>query len=548
MEFEIFKNEIHEKIETYNSIINELEYNFIANKKETIESKMTLNYLQPLKSWFNTILEEKFEDNLIKGSYDYYQNLIKERLNVIYNESLINYNTTFDHLIGEIEQNYDSFTNSISEYRIMASIYSSIFQQNSTKDFFNIIINFHKTEFNYTISYYYLYLKKIIDETYQYILSKIPTNEKGFNEILNTRTNEIHELFNNIYYNLSNSKNYVLNLYNQKNLLNVPETNFFKVNNIMTDYLYNLKASMDGKIASLSKFTSRFRDEISLVSRFYLEIQQNWKRTEALYEQVNHQMFVVLNLEEFKELVFENWIFNQDDFISKLNYTLVESIKEIRNDFLLEKENYITVLENEIDKQFSNESIETKIINFYSSGFNNLTSNQVSNIENNFNDIINLIKEKIINESEALEINSSSYNSDYTKIKKTLEDYKTKLINELDSALNTTLYNVYKNIENNFYTNCFSISLDEYLEQSQKETSKSDFVEFKLYNTTYKIGKIIQNLLTDIITHYKKKTKNMIYKKYLGNFEKIKNSINYETLINSMNNEIDETFNSTLLK
>jgi hypothetical protein len=232
-------------------------------------------------------------------------------------------------LIGEIEQNYDSFTNSISEYRIMASIYSSIFQQNSTKDFFNIIINFHKTEFNYTISYYYLYLKKIIDETYQYILSKIPTNEKGFNEILNTRTNEIHELFNNIYYNLSNSKNYVLNLYNQKNLLNVPETNFFKVNNIMTDYLYNLKASMDGKIASLSKFTSRFRDETSLVSRFYLEIQQNWKRTEAFYEQVNHQIFVVLNLEQFKEIVFENWIFDQNDFINKLNYTLLESIKEI---------------------------------------------------------------------------------------------------------------------------------------------------------------------------------------------------------------------------
>ena len=40
----------------------------------------------------------------------------------------------------------------------------------------------------------------------------------------------------------------------------------------------------------------------------------------------------------------------------------------------------------------------------------------------------------------------------------------------------------------------------------------------------------------------------MIYKKYLGNFEKIKSSINYETLINSMKNEIDETFNSTLLK
>ena len=547
MEFEIFYNEIHEKIDTYNSILNELENNFIANKKETIESKMTLNYLQPLKSWFNTILEEKFEDNLIKASYDYYQNLIKERLNVIYNESLINYNTTFDYLIGEIEQNYDSFTNSISEYRIMASIYSSIFQQNSTKDFFNIIINFHKTEFNYTINYYYLYLKKIIDETYQYILSKIPTNEKGFNEILNTRTNEIHDLFNKIYNNLTNSQNYALNLYNQKTLLNVPETNFFKVNNIMTDYLYNLKECIDEKIISLSQFKSLYRDETSLVSRFYLEIQQNWKRTEAFYEQVNHQLFVVLNLEQFNEIVFDNWIFEQDGFINKLNNTLIESIKEIRNDFLFEKENYIRVLENEIDKQL-NESIEIKIINFYSSGFNSLTSNQVTNIENNFNAIINLIKEKIISQSNELEKNASSYNSDYSKIKKTLDDYKTKLINELDSAIIAVLYNVYKNIENNFYKNCFSTSLEEYLKQSQKETSKTDFGEFELYNTSYKIGEIIQNLLTDIINNYNKTTKDIIYQKYLGNLEKIKTSINYESLINSMNNEIDKTFNSTLLK
>ena len=547
LEFNKFYNELHNKIENYNSIWNDLENNFITKKIETIESKMTLNYLEPMNSWLNNILEEKYEDNLIKASYDFYQNLIKERLKVIYDESIINYNTTFEHLLEKIEQNYDSFTNSISEYRIMASIYNAIFQQNSTKDYFNIIISFQKTEFNYTISYYYLYLKKIIDESYQYIISKIPTNEKGFNEILNTRTNEIHDLFNKIYNNLTNSQNYALNLYNQKTLLNVPETNFFKVNNIMTDYLYNLKECIDEKIISLSQFKSLYRDETSLVSRFYLEIQQNWKRTEAFYEQVNHQLFVVLNLEQFNEIVFDNWIFEQDGFINKLNNTLIESIKEIRNDFLFEKENYIRVLENEIDKQL-NESIEIKIINFYSSGFNSLTSNQVTNIENNFNAIINLIKEKIISQSNELEKNASSYNSDYSKIKKTLDDYKTKLINELDSAIIAVLYNVYENIENNFYKNCFSTSLEEYLKQSQKETSKTDFGEFELYNTSYKIGEIIQNLLTDIINNYNKTTKDIIYQKYLGNLEKIKTSINYESLINSMNNEIDETFNSTLLK
>ena len=368
-EFNDFYSDFHKKINNYNSIWNNLQNNFLAIKKETIESKMIVNYLQPLKNWLNNILVEKYEDNLIKASYDFYQKLINERLKVIYDESLNKYNNTLGYLYKEIEQNYDLFTNSISEYRIMASIYSSIFQQNSTKDFFNVIITFHKTEFNYTISYYYLYLKKIIDESYRYILSKIPTNEKGFNDIINARTNEIHQLFNEIYSNITNSKNKALNLYNQKTLLNVPETNFFKVNTIMIDYLYNLKECMDEKITAISKFRSLNRDEISLVSRFYLEIQQNWKRTEAFYEEINHQIFVVLNLEQFKEIVFENWILDKNDFINKLNYTLVESIKEIRNDYLLEKETYITDLENEIDKQFTDESIEIKIVNFYSSGF-----------------------------------------------------------------------------------------------------------------------------------------------------------------------------------
>ena len=547
-EFNNFYNEFHKKINNYNSIWNNLENNFIAIKKETIEKKMISNYLQPLKNWLNNILIEKYQDNLIKASYDFYQKLINGKLKVIYDESLNKYNTTLGYLLKEIEQNYDLFTNSISEYRIMASIYNSIFHQNSTKDFFNTIITYHKTEFNYTISYYYLYLNKIIEEAYRYILSKIPINEKGFNDIVNIRTNEIHELFNEIKYNISNSKNKALNLNNQKNLLNVPETNFFKVNNIMTDYLYELKECMDEKIAAISRFRSFYRDETSLVSRFYLEIQQNWKRTEAFYNEVNNQTFVRLNLEQFKEIVFDNWILDKNDFINKLNYTLVESIKEIRNDFLLEKETYITDLENEIDKQFSDESIEIKIVNLYSSGFKSLTSNQITIIENNFNEIVNLIKEKIISEANILDKTSSSYNSNYSKIIKTLEDYKTKLITELDSALVQVIYNVYKNIENNFYTNCFSPSLDGYLEQSEKETSRSEFAEFKLYNTSYKIGEIIQNLLINIISDYKKTTKDMIYQKYIDYFAKIKSSINYENLINSMKKEIDSTFNSTLLK
>ena len=90
---------------------------------------------------------KRYEDNLIKASYDFYQKLINERLKVIYDESLNKYNNTLGYLYKEIEQNYDLFTNSISEFRIMASIYSSIFQQNSTKDFY-LVIRYSGTALN----------------------------------------------------------------------------------------------------------------------------------------------------------------------------------------------------------------------------------------------------------------------------------------------------------------------------------------------------------------------------------------------------------------
>ena len=407
-EFNAFYQKLDKIIKNYNSIWSNLENKFNSIKKETLNKQMVLNYLQPLQNWVNTVLSEKYGDELIKASYNFYQLIIDERLKIIYNDSLDRINTTFDNLISEIGTNYDLFTNSISEYRIMASIYNTIFQQNSTKDFFNIIINFQKTEFNYTISYYYLYLKKTIDEAYQYILSKIPINEKGFNDIINMRTNEINNLFNSIYSNILNSKNEALSIYKQRTLLNVPETNFFKVNYIMTDYLYDLKECLDEKITLISKFKSIYRDETSLVARFYLEIQHNWNRTQTLYEQVNHQVFVLLNLDQFEEVVFENWIFDQDNLISKLSYTLTESIKDIRNDFLIEKENYITALENEIDRQFKDESIEMKIINLYSSGIKTLTNAQIENIKNNINLIISNIKEKIQSESNRLETTSTS--------------------------------------------------------------------------------------------------------------------------------------------
>ena len=203
-EFNKFYSEFDKIINNYNSIWKNLENKFDSIKKETLQKNMVVNYLQPIQNWLNSVLVEKYGDEIIKASYNFYQSIIDERLKIIYDDSLNKFNETFDNLISEIDTNYDLFTNSISEFRIMSNIYNAIFQQNSTKSYFDIIIQFQKTEFNYTISYYYLYLKKMIDETYKYIINKIPKNEKGFNEINN--------IFNKVNKNILNSENEALSM------------------------------------------------------------------------------------------------------------------------------------------------------------------------------------------------------------------------------------------------------------------------------------------------------------------------------------------------
>ena len=79
-----------------------------------------------------------------------------------------------------------------------------------------------------------------------------------------------------------------------------------------------------------------------------MENRENGKQIEEFYDPVNHELFVYLNLEKFKEIMISNWIFDQDDFINRLNQTLFETTKEINHEISIQKENYIDDLENEV--------------------------------------------------------------------------------------------------------------------------------------------------------------------------------------------------------
>ena len=540
-----FYSTIKNKINGYNNKFKNLENQFENIKLDTLNQNFTLNYLSSIKNSFNSIINEKYGNKIIEASYVYYKELINERIKNILDNVTNKWEDSFDYLLNELDSNYDIFKNSIYEFSLMGEIYKTLISTNITKNYFNSIVLFQKTEFNYTISYYYNYYFKIINEAYKYILSKIPKNENGFNDILNTRKNEINIIFNNFINQIINSKNDALSIKKQIDVLKVPETNFFISNSILTDNIYTTIQSLENKLDGLYEYIGEEGDDISLISRFYLENKENGKQIEIFYDPVNHDIFFYLNLEKFKEIMIENWIFDQDDFINKLNLTLYETSKEIKNEISTKREAYATQIEDEINKYFKDESIENKISKLYTNGIKDLTTIQVNTINTNINQILNKIKEIFTKEAERIKTSSTSYNSNYKIIQNTLNYYKTYIFREINTTIFSVLEEFYKNIYKNVYTNCMESKLNEYYEEGSK--SANEYGIFNLYNSTYNIGDIIINILDNIINNYKEITLKKINFKYNEYYTKIKNSINIIQIENLINNQIDNIYNSILL-
>ena len=543
--FNDFYSKMNEKINEYNRRLQNLENNFALIKQETLDKNITLNYLSSIQNSVHTILSQKYGKEIVKASYNYYQKLIDERIKGILDNVSNQWINSYDILLSEIDSNYEDFKNSVYEFGVMAQIYETILTKNITKNYFDSIVLFQKNEFNYTISYYYNYYIKLVNEAYQYIVSKIPKNENGFNDILNQRRKEIDDIFKSFLKEITNSKNEALTFEKQTDILEVVETNFFKINSILTNNILNTSQILKDKRDEILDYIGEEGDDISLISRFYLENKENGKQIEQFYEPVNHQIFVYLNLEKFKDLLIENWIFDQDDLINRLNQTLYDTNKEIKNEFSTLKENYTDTLENEITKYFKDDSIENKINKLYLNAIKDFTEVQKQNISTNINEIINKVKDKISSEATRIETTSTSYNTDYSKIQNTLKEYKSFIFSQINSTVFNVLEDFYKNIYNNVYTKCIEEQLNEYLNQGEEVTKR--YKEYALLNSTFKMGEIIYDIIDELVKNYKNITIKKINSKYNEYYKKIKNTINLDNIQNLINNQIDNMYNTKLL-
>ena len=544
--FENYLQKISEKIDTYSTTLTNFDKKLNLVKEDTLNRKITNNYLKPFENWVNSILSEKYSDALIRTLYNYYQNIIDNRLMTILNSVSTKWIECFDNLISEVDNNFEDFKSTTYEFGIMAQAYETLISQNLSQSYYESIVSFQKNEFNYTITYYYNYFIKVVTEAYKYAVSNIPINENGFRDILLERKNEINETFSNFIKNITNSLNEALSIKRQKYILLISEDDFFNIGSKFADILISTGQALKSKYLILYDYDT-IGDEFSVVSRYYLENSESGKQINQFYSVINENTFVDLNLYKFKDLLLNNWIFDKNDFISKLNESLLNMTKDIEKDLAIKNETNSEILENEI-KNILKDSIDNKINNFFLSEIKDLDQNNINLIKTNINEILNKIKEILNSESNRLRTSSTSYNSNYLKINETLKDYKTKIFNELNSTIFSVLDGFYENMKTKVYKNYMETGLNDYIKEAKKETSTNEECkEYHLLNSFYNIGKIIDENLESVVNRYKDKTQKTINHIYQQNYERIKKLINLDEIKENINNIINNSFSNDLL-
>ena len=538
-------NLIKQKIDSYTNKINELKNNIITIESNIRQKDLCKDYFSSIQEKLNSIISKKYSDNLIKGSYSYYKKLIDNNLVNILTEVENKWVNSFDILNERINNNIDKFKYTINELGLISLIYNSIISQNITNAFHDSIISHQKTEFNYTISYYYNCLIQNVSSYMQSIYNQIPTNQEGFNNITNLRRNEVNDLINKLINDIKESKSEALSHERQVYILNVSSSNFFKTNSILTQSKKNTNSTLNSKGYELYNINNgKNFNEFALASRFYLENSLNGWQIEEYYKPINNNLFIYLKSEEFKNLLRNSMIFDQDDLINQLNIRFNKTDLEIKNDFLVKKEEYKERLDDKISSLYSQGKIEEKLDFKYSNSLKNIDNNMVESIKKDIQNILNKIKEQMSNEEKRLKEQATSYSNNFTTIRETIQKYKTEIFEKYKTIIDNIVNNTYESIMNTIYNNHFKIFLEEYKEKAYNFSL--DCKDYETMKSSYNIGTIMYEMVEVIVNSYQNYTKNLIEikkEKYL----KIKqNEAKLDEIKKLIDDEISQKFSGLL--
>ena len=544
-QFNDFYIKIKNKVENYNKIINEFKENVVSIEYDIIQNNDNGNYLLPIENKINSLLSEKYSNNLIKASYNYYKDLLDKRLLNLLNDISNEWISSFNILKQNVTDNLNNFTNSISEFGIMALIYEAIITQNLTKFFYESTLEHQKSEFNYTISYYYNSLIQNITSIYQFINNQIPTNKEGLNKFVNLKKSEVQEKFNNLINQINESKRESLLFNKQLNVLNTSSLNFFKTNDIFSNFIGEFSTNLKNIGNSIYQIKNgKNNDETSLACRFYLENSQNGLDIEHLYQPINDNIFIYLDLENFKELMTEKWTFDQDGFINAIENSIHNIKLEMENELKTKKEENKKILESKITDYYSKELIGSKISESYNNHLNIIKNAMINNFTIYITEALNVIKKHILDENQRINEKLVLYTNDFSLIYKSISEYKSKILNQLEEYLFKIVDNLYENILKIAYTNHIKPGLDSYLLEVEKKY-KSNCPIHNFFSSSYNIGNIIYDIVNDLVNDYQNFTNYQIEFKRDYNKEKLRKEI-IEEFGKLYDNEINPEFNKLL--
>ena len=542
-----FNSKINEQVNGYNSIIMKFNLNITIIKEEIIKEKITENYLKPLNDWVNSILSQKYGETILTSVYNYYKSNLDDKLEKIFSDIFKQWKKIYDNLASDVRKNDDNLKYSMFEFSYMADIYNTIIQTDLMENYYNSIILFEQSQVNYAISYYYSFFYKLIDKYYKYIIRKIPTNGDVYNDLLSEKKLELENNFENINIEISKSEKYYLSTENQTDILKIDEDDYFKNKFILTKTLKNLNETLDDIIDEIMMFEMFIFDgnEYSLVMRYYLENKELGKLIERLYEPIDNGEFFYLEINKFKDIVVDNWIFDKESFANVINNILYETGVEIKKELNVKIKEYTVLIQNELNEFFSD--IENAIYTLFKSTINSMTNSQRNKVNSIILELISGFETRMISEAGNIDINSAIYSSNGNKIKNYIQNYKDNIKKKIESSIFELLDTFKDNVYEHIYTNIVEEKTKIYLNSIKDLISKFDIKNYNLLNATFNIGEKINNLVETIINNYKTIVSKTIYNRYLDYYGKIKLNLNLEVLYIKIDNELDRIYNNILL-
>ena len=548
----IFNNiniNIKEKIEIYNDILKDLDLNISKIINEMLNKDIDINdNIKEINDWILLILQKKFEKVLLNKSYDYYKTNLDLKLENIFSEIFQKWKSIYKTLSKDVLNNIYNIKDSILEFSNMAEIYRTIIKTDLAENYFNSIIFLEQSELNYQISFYYNYLIKLLDKYFKYINNKIEKNSFNLNNILSNKKFQIKNNFDNFTQNIIESEHFILNTENQSPFLQTNESDFFQVKHILQNNIQNTSDTLEEKVEEIL-FNELFLsdgDEYSLVMRYYLENKELGKFIEELYKPLDNDEYIYLNLDKFKDILNENWLFDTEDFINMINKALYETNKEINDDLNIKLLEYAEKIDNELNTKFFFK-IENIIIHIFKNLNKYVQPYQKNNINNNISELINQLESEIKSEANIIQNNPGEYKLNIENIKNLVINYKEDINKRINNTIFEELNIIYNNIIKNIYQDLTEQKANYYLNHAKKIISEFDLGEYQLLNLTFDLKKIIYNLVESSIDFNKKVIKKKIYNKYIQYYKLIITKIDIESIFNIVSNNLDNIYETELL-